>query len=215
MSSRWFKSRKQLTGFRLITLITSILTCLALLGQTPNVLELPPKENRWALVIGVSNYDDRSFEPLAGDQDAKIIAKALVKHLKHGATECQISEKHDRHYSGIVACRDKMLILRPDLRFLTKDSMRQRPTKAVAINSCARNSMYKSEPIPLGASGERICNHESHVDSPTESAGLENYTFLTLKTHLREPCVFGRKHTQDFAGFSNAAILAVSQPSRG
>ena len=54
-----------------------------------------------------------------------------------------------------------------------------------------------------------------HWAAHCDCTGLENYTFLTLKTHLREHCVFGRKHTRDFAGFSNAAILAVSQPSRG
>jgi hypothetical protein len=32
---------------------------------------------------------------------------------------------------------------------------------------------------------------------------LENYNFLTLKTQMHEPFVFGKKRTPTFAGFSN------------
>jgi hypothetical protein len=55
-----------------------------ILAQTPKdtdaSLQLPPVGNRWALVIGVGNYDDKKIEPLAGDRDATIIAKALIRY---------------------------------------------------------------------------------------------------------------------------------------
>ena len=49
--------------------------------RTNSVTELPSREHRWALVIGVGKYNDGKYFPtLSGDRDAKIIAKALVKY---------------------------------------------------------------------------------------------------------------------------------------
>jgi hypothetical protein len=45
-----------------------------------SVSQLPPSSERWALVIGVSRYDDPNLNPLYGQNDAKKIAKDLEQY---------------------------------------------------------------------------------------------------------------------------------------
>lgn len=55
----------------------------ALAAQTstpPKVSKLPPSDERWALVIGISKYEDPEFNPLYGQNDAKKIAADLEQY---------------------------------------------------------------------------------------------------------------------------------------
>jgi len=69
-----------------VGLIFSILVAfpLAVKAQTPAVPEsvssLPPSSERWALIIGVNNYDDPSLNALYGQNDAKKIASDLERY---------------------------------------------------------------------------------------------------------------------------------------
>src|SRR5262245_42510818 len=44
------------------------------------VRELPPPPDRWALVVGISNYEDKHLNSLYGQQDATAIASDLKQY---------------------------------------------------------------------------------------------------------------------------------------
>jgi hypothetical protein len=82
------------TGLRLfragVVSLILLLSSLELTAQTSTipqtVTELPPSSERWALVIGISKYDDPSLNPLFGQNDAKKIAADLERYagFDHG-----------------------------------------------------------------------------------------------------------------------------------
>jgi Tfp pilus assembly protein PilF/uncharacterized caspase-like protein len=51
------------------------------LELVPSVAELPIKSKRWALIVGIDDYDDKQIKPLIGAaNDAKVLKDALVTY---------------------------------------------------------------------------------------------------------------------------------------
>lgn len=75
----------------LIAIISSV--SLAAFGQGKGadarmVKQLPSKEKRWALIVGVSNYEDGNITDLKGANDARVLKEALVRYA--GFPESQV-----------------------------------------------------------------------------------------------------------------------------
>jgi photosystem II stability/assembly factor-like uncharacterized protein len=75
-----------------LALFSPVLTAQTSMRQ--KISKLPPSEERWALVIGISKYDDPELNPLYGQNDAKKIAADL------------------EHYAGFL--HDQIILLTDD-----------------------------------------------------------------------------------------------------
>lgn len=73
----------------------------------PKISQLPPTSDRWALVIGINKYDDLSFNPLYGANDAKKIADDLIAYA--GFPSDQVILLNDNQPSDHQPTRERIL----------------------------------------------------------------------------------------------------------
>lgn len=99
--------------FIILVVFSRALTAqISTLPETVN--ELPPSSERWALVIGVSKYDDPALNPLYGQNDAKKIATDLERYA--GFDRDQIFLLTDDQPKDHQPTRERILFWLSDLK---------------------------------------------------------------------------------------------------
>jgi photosystem II stability/assembly factor-like uncharacterized protein len=99
--------------FSIVVLFSPVLAAQApAISQT--VGKPPPSSERWALVIGVSKYDDPSFNPLYGQDDARKIASDLVQYA--GFDPLQVIVLSDDQPKDRQPRRERILFWLSDLK---------------------------------------------------------------------------------------------------